>query len=861
MAVSFLIQATSHQPAAYSGCVLPLQSHLEKLERTPINELTSTPVSDRPSNQYASCDVSIQCWQADSSSDKMSRMMKLRVHLSLYGLYLAVAILITWPLVTVFTTHLAGYPFGDAHEMTRQFWWMSHALKTGQPLFFQPLLGYPDGINGIILWSNPLQFFPGWVFAFVLPLPAAYNLFVLLTLALNGWAMNWTLWRWTGDRWAALLGGLIFMAAPTIQGHLAGGHGGLLVQWPLPLLAYALLRLTRRESDGWRNLIVAAITLFLTPLGHTLQLIYAVLPLLAVIGAWCLWSRNWRGLERLALASALGIGLLLLFLLPVARATLGTAAYQDVGGSVAFSADLLAVVTPSFNHPLYGQLDYTHRVLGVNIVEGHSYLGLIPLLLALVALLRQPASRLWLGAAGLACLLSWGPLLKLFDQPLSLNIAGYSTYITLPWALLHDLPGFDLARTPGRFNFLLALALAIMAGYGAALLFGRMPRARLATLLLLSGLVLLDYQSFWPLPTTDARIPQAIHELRQRADVRAVFDLPWDNLLAAKDALWLQTAHQKPLIAGQVTRQTPVNPARLTLLQQTLDPALLRQAGADMVILYRFYDPDQQLYDRLVAAWGQPDYQDELLALFTVPVSETAPSFLSDVMAGETRTITDRTSFDLYAADAVWWSLTAQATSYQGERRVRLWLDDVPLLETMVADALTLTVPLSSPGYHRLTLELLPPCPLSSDAALICDHLTLTGMQVEWLGGGSFTPISFDRGLTLHGSRVKRMADGVEVALRWQFDQRIGDQDVRFIKLLDAEDQQVAGLDAPVGTHPAGRQWIETLILRTDAPLPPGDYRVVVGWYSYPDLVRFPVLSDVPGAADGLAQISAFNYP
>jgi len=32
--------------------------------------------------------------------------------------------------------------------MTRHIWWIKTALQTGQPLIFQPLLGYPDGIQG-----------------------------------------------------------------------------------------------------------------------------------------------------------------------------------------------------------------------------------------------------------------------------------------------------------------------------------------------------------------------------------------------------------------------------------------------------------------------------------------------------------------------------------------------------------------------------------------------------------------------------------------------------------------------------------------------------------------------------------------
>jgi len=579
-----------------------------------------------------------------------------RAHLLVYLFFLTIAILITWPLVTVLSTHFAGYPFGDAHEMTRHIWWFKYALQYGQPLIFQPLLGYPDGMQGVILWSDPLQFFPAWLFAFVMPLPAAYNLQCLLNLALNGWAAYFLLWKLTdGKRSPALLAGVVFMAAPTMQGHLAGGHGGLLVQWPLPLLAWSLLRL--RASSGQpsaislksdlRVIFPAIIYFVLLPLGHTLQLIYAGLPLVGVFGLTLLVKREWQALRRLILVVIIGIALLFVFLLPVLEVTLDTSAYTEEGGGVAFSIDLLGVVTPSFNHPLYGQLDYTRRVLGINIVEGSSYVGIVAGLLALIAIWKVRASRWWLLLGGVAWILAMGPLLKVFDTPVSLRTSEFSTFVTLPWALVADLPGFNLARTPGRFGFVMALAVAVMAGFGATWLLSAVSRqlsakeqdainhnrafrfsfspqfSVLSPLLIL--LVLLDYQSFWPLPTYSAEIPQAVRDLAERDDVRAVFNIPWDNVLAAKDALWLQTAHEKPLIAGQVTRRTPVSPAKLTILEQTLDPALLNEAGADLVILHKQYDGDGKLAENARNKFGTPYYEDGQLALWDVPNATQSP--------------------------------------------------------------------------------------------------------------------------------------------------------------------------------------------------------------------------------------------
>ncbi len=781
----------------------------------------------------------------------------LRRHLLTYALYLAVAVVMTWPLVMVLGTHFAGYPFGDAHEMTRHIWWMRHALATGQPLIFQPLLGYPDGMPGVILWSDPLQFFPGWLFAFVLPLPAAYNLFVLLTMALNGWAACWLVERLTKQRGAALIGGLIFMAAPALQGHLAGGHGGLVVQWPLPLLAGALLSATG-SSASLRQTALAVLLVFVTPLGHTLQYIYAVLPLAGALGLVLLWRRDWRGLARLVGVVAAGTVLLGVFLLPVFGATFGTESYTSAGGAVTFSADLLAVITPSFAHPLYGQLDYTHRVLGTNIVEGHSYLGILPALLGLLALWRSRESRWWGLLALIAGVLSLGPLLKLFDHPVLLAVSGIPTAVPLPWALLADLPGFSLARTPGRFNFVLALAVAVLAGYGWTILSVRIRRLEFqwAALVTAGMFVLVDVQAFWPLPTFDAQIPKAVYELAGREDVRAVFDLPWDNLLAAKDALWLQTAHQKPLIAGQVTRETPVSPAKLTLLGETLDPALLAAAGADVVILHRHYDLDGAWYRRLTARFGRPSYQDERLALFDVPVGRTVPQWVDRF--GFPRVSNGRTDFDLYSAVTGW--LRVGITLDPQGSDLLLLLDNRPVRNWSEAWAGELWLPIDAPGYHTASLVEAQPCPVLIPTRLRCESAEFLFRRLEFQAAPLAEPIRFEHGVSLR-TVVSENGQTVSVGMVWNFGEPVTDTDVRFVKLLDADGRQIAGVDESLGGHPVGRTWLEAVTLVLPGSLPPGDYRVVAGWYSYPDLRRFAVLADVPGAVDGLAEIGRFTVP
>ena len=181
-----------------------------------------------------------------------------------YGFYLLVLMIVTQPLVTQLDRVLLGAWESDVHEYTRHIWWYGYALSNGEPLFHHTYLGYPDGLSAWWLWAIPLQSFPAALFALVMPLPAAYNLMVLLRLALNGWATFYFVRRLLNGTHtdapvtpyaneAALLAGLVFMLYSAVQGQLFGSHAGLVALWGAPLYVDALFRLhTRRTQKGDR---------------------------------------------------------------------------------------------------------------------------------------------------------------------------------------------------------------------------------------------------------------------------------------------------------------------------------------------------------------------------------------------------------------------------------------------------------------------------------------------------------------------------------------------------------------------------------------------------------------------------------
>jgi hypothetical protein len=543
-------------------------------------------------------------------------MPKILRHLLIITAYYLLALIIVGHAPNMLLNHFIGTDTGDSYEMARNVWWFGFALRNGEPLFYQTWLAYPNGIDGSVLLSVPLQYFPMWALAMLMPLPVAYNFTVLFWMALNGWAMYWLLRDLLKADAPALLGGLLYMAFPLFQTHLAEGHAGLMVAWAAPLYIWALFHYTE-TSKVWRWGLACILFFYLSTTGHILQAIYVLLPVTAAFGLGKLWRRDWRAIGRIFVMGMLASVVLLVALFPAISSATTESAYVDTQGYIRYSADSLAIVSPSFLHPVFDSfLNYPRRVLGTNLAEGAAYIGLIAAILAIVGLIRQKEARWWLLLAGIAWILSLGTVLKLFDEPVMLNGAT----IPLPFGLLQNLPGFSLARTPARFNFTLAVALAVMLGYGARELRGKW---RYLLPVLAIG-ILWEYQSFWPMPLRDAAIPQAVMDLRQEAGLRAVFDIPYENVLVAKDGLYLQTGHELPLLAGQITRSTPVNPAMLAMLQETLDPALLQAQGVDIVILHRQRAGANldTLQNRANEQLGAAIYQDEQIAIYRVPSAE-----------------------------------------------------------------------------------------------------------------------------------------------------------------------------------------------------------------------------------------------
>ena len=760
--------------------------------------------------------------------------------------YYLIAIIIVGNSPATLLTRFIGSDSSDIYEMARGAWWFKYALQHGLPLFQQTLLGYPDGIDGSVLMTVPTQYLPISLLSFVLPLHIAYNAIVLLWMALNGWSMYWLMRYLLADESdvPALLAGLIYMAFPLFQGHLFDAHAGLMVAWFAPLYLWSLFRLVGAKTQVWKWIAAGVLFFYLTTTGHILLSIYVLLPITTAFGLARLYRRDWIGILRIFIVGAIASVILLLLLLPAISDATSETAYTETQGFVRYSSDVLAFMTPSFFHPLFENYDYSRQVLGTNLGEGMSYIGLIVGSLAIVGVVKNRASRWWLMLGVIAWVLSLGALLKVGDKPVSLSLEEYDTYITLPFAFVENLPVFNLARTPARFNFTLALAVAVMAGYGAAWLwhYRWQPNHtwRYVVAIVVAILIVFEYQSFWGQPTVSSEIPQAVYDLRERDDIRAVFNVPYQHVLGAKDALFLQTAHELPLIAGQITRQTPVNPAKLALLQATFDPALLHEAGADIVIFHKQRAAEIDLFDtiqaQIQAQLGEPLYEDERIAIYNVPQTENiVDDLLTLPMYGTTDSYAE---LNFFAPQTGWIDLTG--TLQADNRIVDLLLNNHALHRWTVDGETLVNVPIyvSQRGYYALRLALNLPCPSRYNTTLECRTLSYD-LQAEFIGVDSTQTVTFDDGIVLEGATVI-VGESVDVRLYWHFDAPRVDTDIRFVHIVDVTGEIVTQSDIPLGNFETGENWAEIVSFAADA-LTVGEYTVRVGWYDFNTLTNYQV--------------------
>lgn len=462
--------------------------------------------------------------------------------------YASLSLVYLWPLVRRFSTAMAGDGF-DRYVFQWTNWWVTRALSQGESLYRTQMMFYPQGVDLHFLSFSWLNTFVWWPLRSVVGNLAAYNFTVWWSWPLAGFGAYLLARELIDNRWAAFVAGLIYAFYPY---HFAQrNHLNLLsIQW-IPFSLLFLVRATRqgRLRDGLYSGLFFAFSGLSS--WHLLTL-SAMLGGLWVLYAWLIerqaWSeRAWRALIVLGVTTAVLTGPLLV---PLAREMLASPAGQDpyLAKEGETQTDLAAFFLPNLYHPLWGDAAAPVHQRFLRNKDHAVALGYVPLALVIYGLWRWRQNRkgqFWLIAFVIFWVLALGPFPRINGRPFP--------NIPLPYRLVGwSLPVRSL-RNPERFNIMVGLCLALVAGGSAETIMQRLSKSRVPLgAVVLSFIILFEYWS-WPFPTREPEIPTFYHRLALEAGEFAVADLPITNDLS-KRYMYYQTVHGKQTVTGHVSR-------------------------------------------------------------------------------------------------------------------------------------------------------------------------------------------------------------------------------------------------------------------------------------------------------------------
>ena len=357
--------------------------------------------------------------------------------------YLLVALVLTWPVAALFTTHVPGNGVDDP-PLTWNLWWVKYALlDLGTNPFQCDYLFHPLGIN--------LAFYTLTVLNGLLSIPlqaglaalgqaggivTASNLLLLSSFVLGAYGTfllaNYILgprdqgrvardfeppaspsetdpaWPGTQHRphrtpgyplqWAPFAAGLIYAFASSKLAYAALGQWNIASSQWIPFYVLYLLLMTEQPRQRRYALMAALFLLFQA----YAELTYATF-LVLFTGLWWAWLALARLRGRKVALLPLFVDLLLLgaiFLLGLAPMLAmmvpdmlveGNLLVEGGGFADVFSADLLGYFVPTMYHPIFGGLvtrfgfDYS--------VGQHIYLGYSLLVLIIMTGVWVPAAR------------------------------------------------------------------------------------------------------------------------------------------------------------------------------------------------------------------------------------------------------------------------------------------------------------------------------------------------------------------------------------------------------------------------------------------------------------------------------------
>jgi hypothetical protein len=809
-------------------------------------------------------------------------------------LFVVLSLVFTYPLAS----HLAE-AVEDRQDALLNAWitaWDGHQLLADPVHLFDANIFYPYRRTlaySELLLGNALL---------ALPITAVsgnpvlgYNVALLLSFVLSGLGTYLLVRKLTGRPGAGLVAGLIFAFSSYQMSNLAQAQL-LATQW-LPFTLLALHQLLRHPRPRY----AAAFVLFFWL--QTVTSFYYGIMLGLLVGGFCIldlgiWiyrgrrELSWRlvvrhsSLRYLLLAAGCSLIFLLPFAVPYFQVQRDLGFERTLADSEPFSASLqqYALVPPgSVAHGQWLPSDDQPRGGGYPVDA--LFPGLVALGLAIWGLVRGRGRARWLyaGLVLAAFCLSLGPRLYLAPgQPAGLDVP-------LPYAWLYTMvPGFRALRAPVRFDALIMLALAVLAGYGVAALLpqrqvgiltlqaGRpgflsrlrktiVPEAqrsgkRAGIVTLLAGLVILESLA-WPgahaerVPVGD-QVPLVYRWLAEQPR-GPLLELPMMLTEGGPqlDYQYLSTYHWHPTPDGYSGFVPPKHGQIVYEMERfpsERSVSLLQALGVQHVVVHTDRYPGSRWHEMesalakadeltLVETFGTDQVYMVKERSFDPGNLEVRAYLPTRAMADQPYTayvIAVNNGSESYAVDPTGRiSPVASWERAEGSTGTDLTAD-VPLVISPGGGAAVIPLPLTAPaepGSYRLAV--------SEQDGILGGWAAEGTVEVGDQADNAFPVPVWLAALTV--PTTARRGETLPVSLTWRALGKIDAYYSVYVKLLDAQGNAVTGWDgqprngqAPTLTWVPGETVTDTISLPIPAGVLPGEYTVEVGMYRAEDLAR-----------------------
>ncbi|MHB8120313.1 MAG: hypothetical protein ACYDHX_16600, partial [Methanothrix sp.] len=489
--------------------------------------------------------------------EKLKALILPNVNYLILLVYTILSIIFTYPVAFSINKIPGG---GDAWWFIWDFWSFKKAVINLSDPYYTMDIFHPTGVSLAFSEVSPFNAIISIPLQHLFGLIATYNIIWILTFILSGFGTYLLVKYLTTNTKAAFLSGLIFMFCPYHFAHALGHMNLTAIEW-IPFYVLFLIKMTRENKKT--NAFYAAFFLVLTAMTSNYYLVYMFSFTLLYIIYYGLVDKKLINKNFTKKFLIMTISFVVVFspflYIMLKEMLLSTSNYMYLGGFKEYSADLMAFFTPTIFHPIFKDLvsPINSQFTG-NEAEYTVFAGYTVLFLSLTAILKIKTKEIkfWALSAITFFILCLGPILHVFGVT-NFSLGGHFFDIPLPYQILMHLPVFSMARVPSRWDVLVMLSLAILAGYGLNYIFCIIKSKSPAKsgresiiFIVISCLILFEFLSV-PFLMVSAEVPAIYKQLAAETDDYAILEVPGS---AAANYMYFQTIHGKKLVNGYVSR-------------------------------------------------------------------------------------------------------------------------------------------------------------------------------------------------------------------------------------------------------------------------------------------------------------------